>query len=206
MADPDGRRYAGRSHPERRAERRARLIAAALELYGTVGWAAGTVERICASAGVATRSFYEEFDSREDLLLTIYAEILDGARSAVGAAVAAAPLRLDERVRAGLTAYVGHLTRDPRRARVAHLELRAAGRNLEAQRRAAVTGFAALIEREGLLLAGSGERRPEAGALTALALAGAVNELLVDWATSDPHPPVEPMVDELVRVFVAALR
>lgn len=206
MADPDGRRYAGRSHPERRAERRARLIAAALELYGTVGWAAGTVERICASAGVATRSFYEEFDSREDLLLTIYAEILDGARSAVGAAVAAAPLRLDERVRAGLTAYVGHLTRDPRRARVAHLELRAAGRNLEAQRRAAVTGFAALIEREGLLLARSGERRPEAGALTALALAGAVNELLVDWATSDPHPPVEPMVDELVRVFVAALR
>ncbi len=201
-----GRRYAGRSHPERRAERRAKLLASALDLYGTVGWAAGTVERICASAGVATRSFYEEFDTREELLLTVYAEILDGARSAVGAAVAAAPLRLEDRVRAGLTAYVGHLTRDPRRAKVAHVELRAAGRSLEEQRRAAVTGFADLIEREGLLLAGSGQRRPEAGRLTALALAGAVIELLVDWATSEPPPPVTPMVDELVRVFVAALR
>jgi AcrR family transcriptional regulator len=201
-----GRRYAGRSSPERRAERRARLLSAALELFGTVGWAGGTVERLCREAGVATRSFYEEFDSREELLLTVYADVLDGARSAVGAALAAAPLTLPGRVEAGLAGYVGFLSRDPRRARVAHVEVRAAGRTLETQRRAAVTGFAALIEREGMLLAAAGERRLDAGSLTALALAGAVNELVVGWATTEPHPPVEPLVAELVRVFLAVLR
>lgn len=201
-----GRTYAGRSSPQRRADRRARLLAAALELFGTLGWAAGTVERVCAAAGVATRSFYDEFDGREDLLLTLSADLHRDARDAVTAAVSAAPLRLAERVRAGLTAYVRNLTDDPRRARVAHVELRAAGSSLELQRHAAVTGFAALIEHEGWLLARAGERRPDAGRLTALALAGAVNELLVDWATAEPRPPLDPLLDELVRVFVAVLR
>lgn len=201
-----GRIYAGRSTSQRRADRRGRLLAAALELFGTVGWAGATVERLCAAAGVATRSFYDEFDGREDLLLALYAQIEANARAAVSSAVAAAPLRLEARVRAGLDAYVRDLTEDPRRARVAHVELRAVGSSLEVQRRAAVAGFAALIDQEGTLLVGSGERRADAGRLTALALAGAVNELLVDWVTDRPRPALAPLVDELVRVFVAVLR
>ncbi|MGZ6827110.1 MAG: TetR/AcrR family transcriptional regulator, partial [Mycobacteriales bacterium] len=71
MADA-GRVYGGRSEEERRADRRARLVAAGLELFGTEGWAGATIERLCAGAGVATRSFYEEFSSREALLRAVY--------------------------------------------------------------------------------------------------------------------------------------
>lgn len=198
--------YGGRTDPERRADRSERLRATALELFGTQGWSAGTVERLCSAAGVATRSFYEEFASREALLLAVYADVLDGAVRAVDAAVDSAGDGLEERVRAGLTAYVAYLAADPRRARVAHVEVRAAGSSLEAQRRAAVVGFADLIERQGRDLAATGQVRPGAGRLTALALAGAVNELLVDWATTQPHPPTEAVVAELIRLFLAALR
>lgn len=198
---PPGRVYGGRTATERRAERRVRLLDAGLDAFGTVGWGAVSVERICQEASVATRNFYEEYADREALLLAVYAEVLGAATTAVDLALSEVPPRMPERVRAGLSAYVGFVTEDPRRARVVHREVRVAG-VLEDQRRAAFLSFALLVERE----AGAVDRRPGAGRLTALALAGAVNELLIDWvAAAEPRPPVGPVVDELVLLFVGAL-
>ena len=47
------RGYGGRSAAERRAERRERLLAAGLELFGTRGYAATSIERLCAAASVS---------------------------------------------------------------------------------------------------------------------------------------------------------
>jgi hypothetical protein len=78
---------------------------------------------------------------------------------------------------------------------------------LERQRRAAFLSFAAIVEAESEDLHSRGERRDGAGRLTALALAGAVNELLIDWvAEAEPRPEVRRMVDELVELFVRTLR
>jgi len=198
----EGRRYAGRSTQQRRADRRRRLVDAALELFGTAGYAAVPIERLCAEAGVATRSFYEEFAGREQLLLAVYEDITRGASGAVTDALAGAPRELAPRVEAGLSAYVGYVTSDPRRARVAHQEARAAWL-LEGDRHAAVVAFAGIIEREAQAVAGP--REPAANRLLALALAGAANELLVDWTTTHPPPPIEPILAQLTRLFVAAL-
>ncbi len=196
-----GRVYGGRTTAQRRAERRDRLLAAGLELVGTVGWAGASVERLCATAGVATRSFYEEYASREALLLAVYSGVLDEATAAVATALAATPERLEERVPAGLSAYVDFVTADPRRAVVVHREVRVAG-VLEDQRRAGFLSFALLVEHE----AGRIGTRRGAGRLTALALAGAVNELLIDWVGAEPRPPVEPLTRELTLLFLRALR
>src|SRR3954454_23347787 len=110
-----GRRYAGRSTVERQEERRTRLLEAGLELFGTEGWSASPIERLCAQARVATRSFYEEFSSREALLLAVYAQITQGAARAVAGGLEAAGQGIEQRVEAGLRAYIGHLTEDPRR-------------------------------------------------------------------------------------------
>ncbi|MDQ6648652.1 MAG: TetR/AcrR family transcriptional regulator [Actinomycetota bacterium] len=202
-ADPaDGRRYGGRSLPQRRADRRRRLLDAALDLFGTTGYAGVPIERLCAAASVATRSFYEEFPGREQLLLAVYEEITSAATMAVTEALEAAPRELAPRVQAGLSAYVGFVTSDPRRARIAHQEARAAGL-LEGNRHAAVVAFAAIIEREALAV--GAQRGAADGRLLALALAGAANELLVDWTTSDPRPPTEPILRQLCQLFVAAL-
>ncbi len=193
-----GRVYGGRSDTERRADRRARLVQAGLEQFGTEGWAGATIERLCAGAGVATRSFYEEFSSREALLLAVYEEIMAGAVAAVLPQVATAEGDPEERIRVGLQGYVRFLTEDPRRARVAHREVRAAG-VLETDRHAMIVRFADIIASETRL---DGDQ----GRILGLALAGAVTEVLVDWvAQPEPRPATEPIVDTLVRLYVAAV-
>ena len=201
-----GRVYGGRSEAERRADRRARLIAAGLDLFGTEGWAGTSIERLCSAAAVATRSFYEEFSSREQLLLAVYDTVMDAAARAVHDAVATAPPDPVVRTRAGVAAYVGHLTEDPRRAQVVNRELRAAYAVPEVRlhRRETINRFADLVEQEVVRRAVRGE--PERRRLLALALTGAVNEVLGDWVSQpEPRPPVEPMMEELALLYVAAL-
>ena len=193
-----GRVYGGRSERERRADRRARLLAAGLDLFGTEGWTATTIEKLCTAAGVATRSFYEEFSSREALLLAVFEDVLAGVVTEVRPRVAEGG-GVEQQVRAGLTGYVEHLTADPRRARVVHHEIRVAG-TLEDQRQAAVVRFADLISRVAQL--------PDTPATRTIgiALAGAVSEVLVDWvAHPEPRPDTGPLVEVLVDLFLAAL-
>lgn len=194
-----GRVYAGRSEPERRADRRGRLIHAGLELFASEGWAGATIERLCASAGVATRSFYEEFASREALLKAVYEDIMSGVTNTVLDQVAASHGSTEERIRVGLTGYVTYLTADPRRAKVAHREVRASG-VLEQDRYAMVQRFAKLIATQTKLEQGA------SGRILGLALAGAVTEVLVDWvAHPEPRPQTEPIIDTLVKLYVAAI-
>lgn len=192
-----GRVYAGRSEPERRADRRARLLGAALELFGTDGWSATTIERVCSTAGVATRSFYEEFASREAALLAVYEQIMTGVIQEVVPRVTAARPDREAQIRVGLHGYVDYLTVDPRRARIAHHEVRLVGA-LEHHRRAMMRRFAQLIAQQARLPAPHGE-------VLGLALAGAVSEVLVDWVSHpEPRPPTEPLVDVLVDLFTRA--
>jgi AcrR family transcriptional regulator len=196
MNEP-GRVYGGRSEAERRADRRGRLLAAGLELFGTEGWAGASIERLCAEAGVATRSFYEEFASRDLLLLAVYEDVFRGVIEAVLPTVTAGPP--EERIRRGLTGYVEHLTADPRRARVVHREIRLAG-TLERQRQRMLVRFADLIATQARL------PRDDRSRILGLALAGAVSEVLVDWvAHPEPRPSTQPMVDVVVDLYVKAL-
>jgi AcrR family transcriptional regulator len=198
MSD-SGRVYGGRSEHERRADRRSRLITAGLELFGTEGWAGATIERLCAVAGVATRSFYEEFSSREALLRAVYEDVMGGVVTAVLPRVAETEGTPQERIRIGLAGYVGYLTEDPRRARVAHREVRVAG-VLEQDRHAMILRFADIIATETKLAKGA------QGRILGLALAGSVTEVLVDWvAQPEPRPDTGPIVDTLVQLFVAAV-
>ena len=194
-----GRVYGGRSEHERRSDRRTRLLHAGLELFGNEGWQGTTIEKLCSSAGVATRSFYEEFASREALLLAVYEDVMNGVLKTVLPRVQESTAPLEERVRIGLNGYVAYLTEDPRRARVAHREVRVAGL-LENDRHAMVLRFAEVISAEANLEQGA------TGRLLGLALAGAVSEVLVDWvAQTEPRPPTGPVVDVLVRLFVTVI-
>lgn len=197
-----GRVYAGRSEAERRADRRQRLEDAGLALFGTSGWAGTSIERLCQVASVATRSFYEEYESREHLLRAVYDRLVGEASRLCRDAVTAAPLDLEARTRAGISTYVAFLVEDPRRALVVCSEARSTPL-LKAERAAALLGFAEIIQAETRSLrrrSGARER------VLALALTGAVSEVLADWVGQpSPRPDVEPIVEELTRLFVAAL-
>ncbi|MEU8515344.1 TetR/AcrR family transcriptional regulator [Kitasatospora sp. NPDC048722] len=60
--------------PRRRVHTRARLLAAAGELFLTVGFARTSIEDVCAAAGYTRGAFYSNFGSKEDLLLALFDE------------------------------------------------------------------------------------------------------------------------------------
>ena len=197
-----GRRYAGRSPDERRQQRRQRLLDAGLQVFGTVGYDKASITLLCSTARVGIKAFYEEFPTREMLLLAVATEVLAAAVERLEAALAAAPKELEQRVRAGLTAYIGYLTQDPRRVRIAYREVRVAP--LEAERQFASVAFASLVSDQVAELGMSGHARDNL--LLALALTGGVGELLNHWTSAVEKPTTERLVDELTRLFVAALR
>ncbi|MGA5823061.1 TetR/AcrR family transcriptional regulator [Kitasatospora sp. NPDC094028] len=60
--------------PRRRVHTRARLLAAARELFLAVGFARTSIEDVCAAAGYTRGAFYSNFGSKEELLLALFDE------------------------------------------------------------------------------------------------------------------------------------
>ncbi|WP_280265860.1 TetR/AcrR family transcriptional regulator [Nocardia wallacei] len=69
------RTWGGRTPEQRRAERRARLIEAALEIWVDHGWAAVTMRGVCSRASLNDRYFYEHFADRDELLGVAWDEV-----------------------------------------------------------------------------------------------------------------------------------
>ncbi len=85
MAEP-ATRIAPNRFQRRRQQNRAALIEAAWELFQRQGLRATRIEEICERADVSTRTFFNHFETREDLYLAIaemrskqFAEIIDRA-------------------------------------------------------------------------------------------------------------------------------
>jgi AcrR family transcriptional regulator len=77
MAREPDRPYGGRSREARVAERRERLLQAAITLYARIGPAAASVTAVCAEAGLTTRYFYESFPSHDALFVAVFREVCD---------------------------------------------------------------------------------------------------------------------------------
>ncbi|WP_149259106.1 TetR/AcrR family transcriptional regulator [Actinomadura sp. K4S16] len=200
------RSYAGRSAEERRAERRERLLAAGLELFGTRGYAATSIERLCATASVSTRNFYEEFSGREELLTTLHRTVNDRAAEAVSAAYAqAAGADLATRVERAVRAFVTVTASDPRWARIAFVEVIGVSAGLEGHRlswRGRWEDAMLAMIREA---AARGEAVDRDHRLTMIAVIGAVNNLVHHWSARDQDVPLDAITAELTHLILAAV-
>ncbi|MEM9738543.1 MAG: TetR/AcrR family transcriptional regulator [Pseudomonadota bacterium] len=72
-----GRDYGGISVEVRKAERRQRIIQAAISVYAEVGYHRATVREICKQAGLTARYFYESFEDGEALFEACYEHVLE---------------------------------------------------------------------------------------------------------------------------------
>lgn len=199
---PTGRRYGGLSAEERSAARRDALLAAALELFGTRGYAASSIDAVCGEAGLSQRYFYEQFASKEALLRTaherVVAEVIGNVQEALELEKG-----LERRVRAGLSAFARTLADDPRKARVQLVECVGVSADFERYRRDVRHAFADLLARESERAATAGEIARRDFRFGTMALLGAVTEMLVDWTLAEDRPPIDAVVEECVRVFMA---
>lgn len=199
------RPYRGLSPDERRQDRRRRLEDAGLALYGTAGYAACTIDRVCAEAGVALRHFYEAFEGREALLRAVYDRVIEGAIRATSAALSSRSDDPRERARASLEAFLHAYLDDTRKGRVACIEIVGVSPALERHRRSVMHRFAELIAADMQEQARALRVQPRDFRFIALGIVGAVNELVIEWLTLDEQPPVEFLRDELLVVLVAII-
>jgi AcrR family transcriptional regulator len=197
-----GRRYGGKTTEERRAERRERLLDAGLELFGSVGYAATTIEMLCAATRLNPRYFYEEFGTREALLVAVYDRHVEAVLGAVLGALAAAPAEPRARMEAGLTAFVAAVLADERAARINYFEIVGVSPELEAHRRDVLRGYAELIADEIAHL--PPDRRPPGDdrRLTAVAFVSATDGLITDWLTTPGETGRGAIVATLVEIFL----
>jgi AcrR family transcriptional regulator len=201
------RLYQAKTAAERRGARRERLLDAALDAFGNHGYAATSIERLCAEAGVSTRNFYEEFESREELLLTLHDDLNRRALETVAEAIVEIdPADLDARALAGVRAYFEVMTSDRRWARIALVESVGVSQEAEARRRAAIDRFGELLRTELGRLADDGIIPARDFDLLSVALVGAINGLINLWATEDTLPAVDDVVATASRLIVVSAR
>ena len=194
--------YGGVPAEKRRAERRVRLIEAALDLAGTEGWQAATVRAVCARARLTPRYFYESFENRDALLLAVFDELAAEAAERVLEAVTAAPDEAEAKSRAAVAAFVDLLVEDPRKSRILFME--AMGHEALMRRRLdGLKMFAGLIAGQARAF-----YRPPAGSdrlveTTALLLAGGLAELLIAWVDGDLDSTRDELVDDCAALLAA---
>lgn len=197
-----GRAYRGLSSEARRAERRQKLIQAAVEVFGTVGFHAATVRQICAAAGLTERYFYESFDNQHSLFDAAYDHELDRLRATIVAAIAGAPRGFPQMIEAVMRAYYGILQREPRLARILLIEIYGAIQDMDRLYQRGVRDFAALMR--GVIEANT---RLSLGGVDAqlftTALIGAVTHLATHWLLNGYRESLDTMVSNSLALILA---
>ncbi|KAA2256717.1 helix-turn-helix transcriptional regulator [Solihabitans fulvus] len=206
MVEPATGTYRGVPAAQRRAERRQRLLDAALDLFTDRGYNSTRIEQLCARAGVSTRNFYEEFANKEAVLLALHELSNAAALAEATAALHAVPDNdLLVRIDTLLAAFLRSITADPRQPRLNYVEAVGTSPAMEQQHREWVARWTRLIEDEVGGAADRGLAPARDYHLTAIALVGATTELLRDWQAQPEPGPVADIIAEVRRIAVAAI-
>lgn len=200
-----GRRIRGLDAAERLEQRKNDLLDSALELFAANGFANTSIEQICQTAYVSTKSFYELFEGKEACFLALYERIMGEVADRVQAQVAASPPEAD-RAHALLAAAVHAMVDDPRVARVAFLEWQGLS-GLSEQGKIEAQNWGAVFVADELRRVGADSRAARKRNLDRLAygVTGAFSEIVLDWLRSpEPHDTEELITDmtdffELIR-------
>ena len=196
------RRYGGKSAEQRRAERRAQLVEAALEIWQEQGWAAVTMRGVCAQAGLTDRYFYESFADRDALLGTVWDQMRDETLEMLTAVIASAsdqgPL---DQLRAALDAVVHHIADEPARAQIIFGD-HAGSAVLEQRRRDTVQMATDLMIglAQPFLRADADE---QALRITTLLGIGGFVELMLAWRGGLVESSTDEIVDQMAAVGAA---
>jgi AcrR family transcriptional regulator len=199
LAETTGARpYRGIEAADRLATRRARLLAAGLDLLGAdrQDTAELTVRGICRQAGVAARYFYESFADKDEFVAAVFDWVIADLAATTQAAVAAAPR--EEQTRAGMANIVRTIGGDPRVGRLlfsAHL----ANAVLVRKRVESSLLFAMLSGRhvENAL------RVPENDRIKAAAhfVVGGVGQTISAWLAGEVRLDPDQLVDQLASLL-----
>jgi len=172
---------------------RQRILDAMVEVVADRGYPETRVVDVIKRAGVSRKTFYELFEDREDCFLAAYdlglADLYRGTelayQSAGGQPWAA-------RIRVALEAFLGIMAEHPELAKFCIVDVLAAGPRALARRDAAIRQFTGIID------AGRAETERDLPAITALSIAGGINELIYSELLRGAGPELPQRLPEIV--------
>jgi AcrR family transcriptional regulator len=197
------RSYGGIPAEQRRAQRRAALVAAGVEIVGTQGAARLTVGGLCSRAGLNERYLYESFASSEDVLVAVFDDVMTELTAVIVTAVAGAADEARAKARAAIAAAVELLTDDPRKTRIVFVEPLAAPA-LNSRRAEVGRSFVGLIVAQAADFYGSATalRIGTWADFAAAHLLGGLAETLTAWVRGDLAISREELIERSTDLFV----
>jgi AcrR family transcriptional regulator len=205
-APPRKRRILGLDETQRQAQRRTLLLDAALELFGTRGYAKTSIELLCQTAGIGTNSFYELFRNKEAVLIGLYDRLSQRFRDALADEYVAHQHDRDL-IGALVSRFVHEAVDDPRIARVAFIESAGVSALVEEHRRRTRNDFIDGLQAIGRTLRGrsapaavdEARRTRPSPRRNAVAIVGAIVETTLDWLL-DPEPdPIDDLIADITH-------
>ncbi len=151
---------------------RERLLAAVAAVVAEHGYNKATIAQIAEAASVSRRTFYENFEGKEDCFFAAY-DALDDYLASLMAEAVEAQLDWADHVAATFTALLGFLASRPELARLYLVEATAVGESMASRRDRTALRFISLLEEGRSTL---GDRAPAEGIEEAL-VGGAVTLL-----------------------------
>jgi AcrR family transcriptional regulator len=152
---------------------RGRIIQSMIEAAAEQGYRQTRVVDVVEGAGVSRATFYDLFDDLEDCFLASYdfvsARLIETASAAFNESPDAS---WPERIRNGMSAFLGLLASWPAGARFAIVEVLAAGPNALVRRDAVLRRFTEFVD------AGRAQSSIELPGITSVAIVGGIQELL----------------------------
>jgi AcrR family transcriptional regulator len=182
---------------------RARLFAAAAAVFARVGYAEASAESISREAGMSKATFYEHFANKEECILALFDAAADMVRGGVGQATLGDPTATpQERISAGVGAFLSALDAYPDHAKTLLVEIIGAGPRAAERRDAVLQTFAELIEQQNAVAYERFGARRFASPDDAFAIVGAIVELASrQLRTGRPEKisDLEPVIERLVN-------
>jgi len=196
------RSYGGVPAEQRQAERRERLVDAALTVIGEEGAGALTVNRVCRTARLNERYYYESFPQPDDLILAVAEDAGNRLVAALVAAMAGAPDDPRTQATAVIGAGVDLLATDPRLGR---LVVESAGHPVLFRVRSDLTtALVGMIIERGLTTLKI-ELTPEVekeATFAATMLLGGLVEVLAAWTAGTLPLDRDELVERCVATFL----
>lgn len=200
--EPVRRKWRGVEPDARTAERRQRIIEAAIELLSTEGLSGTTVRAVCARTGLHSRYFYESFPSIEALLVAVF-DLL--AARFVDYVTTAADRAGDDpraRVQAVMAATAEVFQQQTDLVRI--LTIQAIGNEELNQRRIGMLHrIAGMIEADAYRTYGAPPPGERIAAVSARFLAGGLAELFIAWIDGELSGTVEDLGSDAADVVMA---
>ena len=127
--------------------KRRRIMDAIAELTAEKGYDATKIGDIVRSAGVARKTLYDNFEGKEEVFLAAFDAAVEEVVQRVDEACAEVEGGWDERLEAGLAAFLGYVAEQPAQARMCMIEALSATPAANRRYEEAVKRFVGMTER-----------------------------------------------------------